>query len=75
MSSQHQNDELAWMPSWVIKLLAGAFLAALIAWASFQTTTNYAQASDIAVIQSDQAHTQEQLNRIEAKLDKALNKP
>jgi hypothetical protein len=66
------KNDFAVMPSWAIKVLASAFLAGLIAWASFQTTTNYAQASDIAVIQTVQHNNKEQLDRIEGKLDKII---
>lgn len=70
---QSNGDGRAYVAGWIIKLLAGAFLAGSLGWAGSTTSTNSTQDIDIAVLKTHYKEFKEQQDRIERKLDGALS--
>jgi hypothetical protein len=66
------DDGRAYVAGWIIKLLAGSFLVASLAWADWVTKTNNEHATTIVKVETKQEAFSNQLNRIEAKLDRVL---
>ena len=66
------------LPSWVPKVITTAIIGALITgalgWASSTSLKDTKQDTDIAVLKADQHSIDTRLERIEDKLDKALEK-
>lgn len=70
--SSYDHDGRAYVAGWIIKLAAGAFLTASLAWANHITTKTEGLATAQAVQAQVQTSEQAQLSRIEAKLDRVL---
>jgi hypothetical protein len=68
-------DGRAYIAGWIIKLAAGAMLTASLGWASWTTNLNTKQETTIAVMDSRLSRMNAQLERIEDKLDVALQRP
>lgn len=66
------------MPTWfgkaVITTLIGLLLSGALGWASSTSSRDTRQDKDIAVVQENQRNVERALERIETKLDKALEK-
>ena len=68
------NNIPSWVPKVVITSLIGALITFALAWASSTSLQDTKQDTDIAVLKAMELTNSNRLERIENKLDKALEK-
>lgn len=63
------KDKKISIPQWVVNLVVGIFITAILSWGTYQTSVNYAQGAAISVTETRVNAQQKQLDKIEKGVD------